>query len=53
MIWRNGWVNLKELSKLRSITVKCHPSVAEKLREGKIKSLTKIQFKNLVKLASC
>ena len=43
-------VKFRRVSKLRSITVKCHPTVAEKLREGKIKSLTKIQFKNLVKL---
>ncbi len=44
-------VKLRRTSKIRSITVKCHPSVAEKLKEGKIKSLTKIQFKYLVKIA--
>ncbi len=44
-------VKFKRSYKLRSITVKCHPSVAEKLREGKIKSLTKIQFKYLLKIA--
>ncbi len=44
-------VKFRRSSKLRSITVNCHPSVAEKLKEGKIKSLTKIQFKYLVKIA--
>ncbi len=40
----------RRVSKERSIILKCHPSVAEKLREGKIKGLTKLQFKYLVKI---
>jgi ribonuclease G len=40
----------RRVSKERSIIVKCHPSVAEKLSEGKIKGLTKLQFKYLVKI---
>ncbi len=40
----------RRVSKERSIIVKCHPSVAGKLREGKIKGLTKLQFKYLVKI---
>ncbi len=40
----------RRISKERSIIVKCHPSVAGKLREGKIKGLTKLQFKYLVKI---
>ncbi|MEO8398420.1 MAG: Rne/Rng family ribonuclease [Ignavibacteriaceae bacterium] len=40
----------KRVSKIRSIIIKCHPTVAEKLREGNIKSLTKMQFKYFVRL---
>jgi ribonuclease G len=34
----------------RNIIIKCHPSVAAKLREGKIKSLTKLQLKFLIRI---
>jgi ribonuclease G len=37
-------------SKERSLIIKCHPSVAEKLRKGEFRSLTKLQFKYLVRL---
>ena len=40
----------RRVSKERAIIVKCHPTVAGKLREGKIKGLTKLQFKYLVKI---
>ncbi len=40
----------RRVSKERSIIVKCHPSVAGKLREGTIKGLTRLQFKYLVKI---
>ncbi len=40
----------KRSSKERSVIVKCHPSVAGKLKEGKIKGLTRLQFKYLVKI---
>lgn len=40
----------RRASKERSIIIKCHPSVAGKLREGTIKGLTKLQFKYLVKI---
>ena len=40
----------RRVSKERSVIVKCHPTVAGKLREGKIKGLTKLQFKYLVKI---
>ncbi len=40
----------KRVSKERSIIIKCHPSVAEKLKEGKIKGLTRMQFKYFVRL---
>lgn len=45
------WIRkFKRISKERSFILKCHPTVAAKLREGKIKSLTKIQFKYFVKI---
>lgn len=45
------WIRkFKRISKERSFILKCHPTVAAKLREGKIQSLTKIQFKYFVKL---
>ena len=37
-------------SKERSLIIKCHPKDAEKLKSGEIKSLTKLQFKYLVRL---
>jgi ribonuclease G len=37
-------------SKERSLIIKCHPSVAEKLRKGEFRSLTKLQLKYLVRL---
>ena len=37
-------------SKERSMIIKCHPSTAAKLKEGKTKSLTKIMFKFFVRL---
>jgi len=40
----------RRVSKERSVIVKCHPSVAGKLKEGKIKGLTRLQFKYLVKI---
>jgi hypothetical protein len=35
---------------VRSIILKCHPSTAAKIREGKVKSLFKLQFKYLTKI---
>ncbi len=43
-------VKFRRVSKVRSITIKCHPNVGEKLKEGKIKSITKLQFKYLIRL---
>ncbi len=40
----------RRVSNERSIIIKCHPSVAGKLKEGKIKGLTRLQFKYLVKI---
>jgi ribonuclease G len=40
----------RRISKERAIIIKCHPTVAGKLREGKIKGLTRLQFKYLVKI---
>jgi len=40
----------RRTSKERSIIIRCHPSVSEKLKEGKIKGLTKLQFKYLIKI---
>jgi ribonuclease G len=34
----------------RSLIIKCHPAVAEKLRKGEFKSLTKLQLKYFVRL---
>ena len=46
-----NWLRkLKQHSKERNIVIRCHPSTALKLREGKIKSLTKLQFKYFTKL---
>jgi ribonuclease G len=43
---------LKKLksSKERSFVIKCHPVVAAKLKEGTIKTITKLQFKYFMKL---
>ena len=41
---------LKTRSGERNIIIKCHPSAAAKLREGKIKSLTKLQLKFFIKI---
>lgn len=46
-----SWLRkFKRKSKERSIILKCHPSTAAKIREGKIKSLFKLQLKYLVKI---
>ena len=45
------WIKkFKKRSKERSILVKCHPSVAAKLKEGTVKSLFKLQLKYFIKL---
>ncbi len=41
---------LKSKLKVRSIVVKCNPSTAAKLREGKITSLIKMQLKFLIRI---
>jgi len=41
---------VKQKSKYRSLIIKCHPIIAQKFREGKIKMLTKLQLKLLMKL---
>jgi ribonuclease G len=40
----------KRQSKERSLIIKCHPIVASRLKEGRIKSLTKLQLKYFLKL---
>ncbi len=40
----------RRYSKERSLIIKCHPSVAEKLRKGEFRSLTKLQLKYFVRL---
>ena len=40
----------KRESKERSLIIKCHPIVASRLKEGEIKSLTKLQMKFLLRL---
>lgn len=45
------WIKkFKRQSKEKSLIIKCHPTVATKLLEGKIKFLTKLQLKYFVKL---
>jgi len=45
------WIKkFKKQSKEKKLIIKCHPSTALKLREGKIKSLTKIQLKYFIRL---
>lgn len=41
---------IKQQSDERSFIVRCHPIVAKKLLEGKIKTLTKLQLKYLMRL---
>ena len=41
---------LKRRSSERSLIIRCHPVTAAKLRDGKIKFLTKLQLKNLTRL---
>jgi len=41
---------IKKSSKERSLVIKCHPTTASKLREGKIKSLTKFKLKYFMRL---
>ena len=46
-----SWLKkFRRKSKERSIILKAHPSTAAKIREGKIKSLFKLQLKYLVKI---
>lgn len=46
-----SWLKkFKRDSKERSVIIKCHPSTASKLLEGKIKSLTRLQFKYFIRL---
>jgi ribonuclease G len=40
----------RRISKERSIVIKCHPVVAAKLKEGRIKTVTKLQFKYLMRI---
>jgi len=45
------WINrFKRESKERALIIKCNPFVAAKLREGKIKTLTKLSFKYRLRL---
>jgi len=46
-----SWLRkFRRKSRERSIILKAHPSTAEKFREGKIKSMFKLQLKYLVKI---
>lgn len=46
-----SWLKkFRRKSRERSIIIKSHPSTISKIREGKIKSLFKLQFKYLVKI---
>jgi ribonuclease G len=46
-----SWIKrFKRDSKERKLVIKCHPFTAANLREGKIKSLTKLQFKYLIRI---
>jgi ribonuclease G len=45
------WLNkFRQNSRERFLILKCHPSIADKLKEGKISTLTKLQFKYLVRI---
>jgi ribonuclease G len=46
-----SWLRkFRRKSRERSIILKAHPSTAEKIRDGKIKSLFRLQFRYLVKI---
>ena len=46
------WVKkFKTESKEKSLLLKCHPSIAKTLREGRIKAITKLQFKYFVRIS--
>lgn len=46
-----NWLRkFKRAYKERNLVIKCHPSTAVKLREGKVKSLTKLQIKYLIRI---
>jgi len=46
-----SWLKkFRRKSRVRSIILKCHPSTAAKIREGKVKSLFKLQIKYLTKI---
>jgi len=46
-----SWLQkFKRNSKERSLIIKCHPSTAANLREGKIKSLTRLQIRHFIRL---
>ncbi|MCH8171478.1 MAG: hypothetical protein IIB07_10195 [Bacteroidetes bacterium] len=45
------WIKrFKRESKERSLIIRCNPFVAAKLREGRIKTLTKLKFRYRLKL---
>jgi ribonuclease G len=45
------WIKkFKRYSREKSLIVKCHPTVAVKLKEGKIKPLTKLQLKYFIRI---
>jgi ribonuclease G len=46
----NWFKKIKANSSERGIIIKCHTSTAVKLREGKIKSLTKLQLKYFIRI---
>jgi len=48
--FENMLKKFKRNSGIRSIIVKCHPATAAKLQEGKIKAITKLQLKFLLKI---
>jgi Ribonuclease G/E len=41
---------VRQKSKERSLIVKCHPAIAQKFKEGKIKTLTRLQLKYMIRL---
>lgn len=46
-----GWLKkFRSVSKERSLILRCHPSVAARLKRGKVKSMTRLQVKYLVRL---
>jgi ribonuclease G len=45
------WIRkFKRTSKERSIVIKCHPVIAGKLKEGTVKTITKLQLKHFIKI---